>query len=214
MCRAPAPSVDPLGGSQDKAERVMVGIEHKSSSAIVLPAARSGWRSHDGHRVPHQHGIGQQAQTTGLVYDLLVVAPSGTRRGWRRPPTADGMTSLHGNGPPWSWAHINVDPDEASLTAPEFGIASFMLWFSFGFETLQFHIPSLFSHILLGVMRERTSVGRQAGHVTGIHFGRYVRLNPEQTMIGSPSKSTRATLSRRSPTPSTFTPQSSIGSQR
>jgi hypothetical protein len=32
--------------------------------------------------------------------------------------------------------------DRVRLESPEFGIASFMLWFSFGFETLQFHIPS------------------------------------------------------------------------
>ena len=63
------------------------------------------------------------------------------------------------------------------------------------------------------LIRERTSAGREAARRRGIHFGRPRKLNPEQTNLVhrliDEGKSVRG-----SPTPSTYTPQPSIGFQR
>jgi DNA invertase Pin-like site-specific DNA recombinase len=63
------------------------------------------------------------------------------------------------------------------------------------------------------LIRERTSAGREAAKGRGTQFGRPRKLNPEQTKLAR-RLIDEDTPSGRLPTPSTSTPQPSIGSQR
>src|SRR5712692_3280503 len=49
---------------------------------------------HDGHGVPDQHRIGQEAQTTGLVHDLLVVAGAELAAVCEEQPARQGVARL------------------------------------------------------------------------------------------------------------------------
>jgi hypothetical protein len=64
-----------------------------------------------------------------------------------------------------------------------------------------------------GLIRERTSAGREAVRRRGIHFGRPRKLNPSRQNWRSGS-STRDSPSGRSPTLLTFTPQQFIAYPR
>jgi DNA invertase Pin-like site-specific DNA recombinase len=61
------------------------------------------------------------------------------------------------------------------------------------------------------LIRERTSAGREAARRREAHFGRSRKLNTEQIKLARPLID-EGSLSERSPTPSTFTPQQYIGS--
>ena len=64
------------------------------------------------------------------------------------------------------------------------------------------------------LIRERTSAGREAAQAAGHSLRASSKAQPRTDKTGAPAHQARGDPSERSPTPSTSTPQPSIGSQR